>query len=114
MLASSWSLSPTTATVLAFGANFGLKTLHGEWWRLFASMFLHFNILHIGFNVWTLANLGQLMERLVGNLGFLLLYLVSGLLGSVASVARQPATRQIFLIRRCGPVSPSLVAVVTL
>jgi len=90
MLASSRSLSPTLATVLAFGANFGPKTLHGEWWRLFASMFLHFNILHIGFNMWALANLGQLMERLVGNLGFLLLYLVSGLLGSVASVAWNP------------------------
>jgi len=90
MLASSRSLSPTSATVLAFGANFGPKTLHGEWWRLFASMFLHFNILHIGLNMWALANLGQLMERLAGNLGFLLLYLVSGLLGSVASVAWNP------------------------
>lgn len=90
MLASSRSLSPAPATVLAWGANFGPKTLHGEWWRLFAAMFLHFNILHIGLNMWALANLGQLMERLVGNLGFLLLYLVSGLLGSIASVAWNP------------------------
>lgn len=90
MLASGRSLSPTPATVLAWGANFGPKTLHGEWWRLFTAMFLHFNILHIAFNMWALANLGQLMERLVGNLGFLLLYLVSGLLGSVASVAWNP------------------------
>jgi len=90
MLASSRSLSPMPATVLAWGANFGPKTLHGEWWRLFAAMFVHFNILHIAFNMWALANLGQLMERLVGNLGFLLLYLVSGLLGSVASVAWNP------------------------
>ena len=30
MLASSRSLSPTPATVLAWGANFGPKTLHGS------------------------------------------------------------------------------------
>jgi rhomboid protease GluP len=90
MLANSRALSPPPATVLAWGANFGPKTLHGEWWRLFAAMFLHFNLLHIGFNMWALANLGQLMERLVGNVGFLLLYLVSGLLGSVVSVAWDP------------------------
>ena len=90
LMVSSRSISPPTATVLAWGANFGPKTLHGEWWRLFAAMFLHFNILHIGLNMWALFNLGQLMERLVGNVGFLLLYLVSGLLGSVASVAWNP------------------------
>jgi membrane associated rhomboid family serine protease len=90
MMVSSRSLSPPPATVLDWGANFGPKTLHGEWWRLFAAMFLHFNILHIGLNMWALANLGKLMERLVGNVGFLLLYLVSGLLGSIASVAWNP------------------------
>lgn len=90
MLVTSRTISPPVATVLDWGANFGPKTLHGEWWRLFAAMFLHFNLLHIGFNMWALANLGQLVERLVGNLGFLLLYLVSGLCGCIVSVAWNP------------------------
>src|SRR5678816_247897 len=41
MLATSMSFSPNPRTVLAWGANFGPKTLGGEWWRLFSAMFLH-------------------------------------------------------------------------
>ena len=80
------------ATVLEWGANFGPKTMDGQWWRLFTSMFLHFGIIHIGFNMWVLWNVGRLVERLVGNFGFALLYVVSGLLGSVASLAWNPTT----------------------
>ena len=90
MLATSMSFSPNPRTVLAWGANFGPKTLNGEWWRLFSAMFLHFNVLHIGLNMWALHNLGRLTERLVGNVGFLLLYVLSGLLASLASVAWNP------------------------
>ena len=73
--------------VLEWGANFGPKTLAGEWWRLFTCMFLHFGLIHIGFNMWVLRDLGRLLERLVGNAGFIVLYVVSGIFASVASLA---------------------------
>lgn len=75
------------SNLFALGANSGPLTLGGEPWRLVTSMFLHAGLMHIGFNMWILWDLGQLVERLVGNLGFFLLYMFSGILGSLASVA---------------------------
>jgi rhomboid protease GluP len=83
-------LTPETQDFIKWGANFGPKTMDGQWWRLITHMFLHFGILHIGFNMWVLWNLGRLMERLVGNTGFVLLYSVSGIAGGIASLAWNP------------------------
>ena len=83
-------LSPDAGAVLKWGANYGPRTTHGEWWRLLSCTFLHFGILHLLLNMWCLFDVGQLVERLTGNAGFLLLYLVSGVGGSLASLALTP------------------------
>jgi hypothetical protein len=54
-------------------------------------MFLHFGVFHVGINMWVLWDVGRLVERLVGNFGFLVLYVVSGLLASVASLVFHPS-----------------------
>lgn len=82
--------APSRETLIRFGANFGPQTLGGEPWRLFTSMFVHIGIIHIALNMWVLWDIGRLMERVVGNTGFLVLYIISGLCGSVASVAYNP------------------------
>lgn len=79
-------LQPTIAVLLDWGANSGPKTMDGQWWRLFTSMFLHGGIIHLGFNMWVLWQVGHLVERLVGNVGFALVYVLTGLLGSLASI----------------------------
>ncbi len=84
-------LQPSVDDLIEWGANFGPKTLAGQSWRLFTSMFVHCGIIHLAFNMWALANVGQVVERLVGNLAFLVLYVVSGLVGSLASVAWNPS-----------------------
>lgn len=56
-----------------------------EWYRLVTSMFLHGSILHILFNMYVLVVLGPTLERILGHGRFLLLFLVSGLGGSIAS-----------------------------
>jgi len=84
-------LLPPTETLLDWGANYGPLTLDGQWWRLLTCAFVHIGIIHIGLNMWVLWNIGQLVERLAGNVGFLILYLLSGLFGSLASVYWNPA-----------------------
>ena len=81
-------ISPTAESLVRWGANFGPKTSNGEWWRLFSSMFVHIGIVHLLFNMWVLAQAGPLVERLFGNTAFLVLYVLSGLAGSLASLAR--------------------------
>ncbi len=83
-------LLPRGETLVDWGANYGPLTLGGQWWRLLTCTFVHIGIIHIGLNMWVLWDIGQLVERLAGNVGFLLLYLLSGLFGSLASVYWNP------------------------
>lgn len=73
------------AVMLRMGANASLLVGQGEWWRLFVANFLHGGWLHIGLNGLALLSLGSVLERLVGTLRFLLVYLVSALGGALAS-----------------------------
>ena len=59
----------------------------GEYWRLITPVFLHGNLMHIGFNMYALYALGPQMERFYGSWQFLLLYLACGFGGVVASFA---------------------------
>ncbi|HET7247703.1 MAG TPA: rhomboid family intramembrane serine protease [Streptosporangiaceae bacterium] len=62
---------------------------HGQYYRLITSAFLHepglsgFGPLHIIFNMWALILVGPALERLLGRLRFLAVYLLSALGGSV-------------------------------
>lgn len=76
--------------MVRFGADNGVLTLSGQWWRLVTSMFLHFNFLHIVSNMACLFFLGRLAEREVGSGVFLGSYLLAGTAGSVASVMMNP------------------------
>jgi membrane associated rhomboid family serine protease len=61
------------------------QVAHGEWWRLVTSMFLHYGILHIGFNMWALFVIGSPLESMLGRLRFAALYFLSGIGGSILS-----------------------------
>jgi rhomboid protease GluP len=69
-----------------WGANFGPYVRNGQYWRLVTSMFLHGNLLHLIVNAWGLYQLGELFELLLGSGRLLLVYFLSGIAGSVASV----------------------------
>jgi membrane associated rhomboid family serine protease len=62
---------------------------HGEWYRLLTSAFLHepglsgFGPAHIIFNMWALIVVGPSLERALGRLRFLAVYVLSALGGSV-------------------------------
>jgi len=54
-----------------------------EWYRLVTSGFIHFGIFHIAMNMLLLFQLGQLLERALGNVRFTLLYFAGLLAGSL-------------------------------
>lgn len=81
-----------SAVLLSIGANRAPLVLHGEAWRMLSAMFLHGGLLHIGLNMFALYQAGQIVERLFGSRGFLLIYLAAGLAGNVASIWWNPHT----------------------
>jgi membrane associated rhomboid family serine protease len=82
----------SSSTLVSLGALVPARVaLENEYWRLFTSMFLHANLFHIAFNMWALWVVGSVLERIMGSLRFVLLYLVSGLAGSVLVLVAGPA-----------------------
>lgn len=73
-------------TLTAAGANYGPAVRNGEYWRLVTSMFLHGGWFHLILNGWALYQIAGLFELLLGSRRLLLVYFVSGIAGSVASV----------------------------
>ncbi|AET68747.1 putative membrane protein [Desulfosporosinus orientis DSM 765] len=77
--------SQNREVLIAFGAKVNSLILAGEVWRFFTSMFIHIGYLHLGFNLYALWVLGPFTEKLFGHWRFLVIYLLSGLGGSIAS-----------------------------
>ncbi len=62
----------------------------GEWWRLITSGFLHFGLIHIGFNMLILFQLGSMLEPALGRARFALLYAAALLGGSFGALLLDP------------------------
>lgn len=84
--------NPEPRELFRWGANFAPATLHGQAWRLLTSTFVHIGVLHLAFNLFVLWVGGLRMERILGHLGFTITYLLSGLMGSVATLAFHPSS----------------------
>ncbi len=69
---------------------FGPAVANGDWWRLITAAFLHANLLHIGLNMLGLVWLGAPVERYLGHVPYLALYIVSGLAGSAGALITSP------------------------
>jgi rhomboid protease GluP len=85
-------LNPSSYSLLVWGANFQPKTLDGEVWRLLSCCFLHIGVLHLIMNMYALTYIGSLLEPLLGRYRFLMAYLATGILASLASVWWYPVT----------------------
>ena len=83
-------LGSTTDTMfmLRHGAMYEpLVTEYGEYYRIFTSMFLHFGVQHLLYNMLLLIFVGDMLEKAVGKIRYLILYLGGGLLGNLLSMA---------------------------
>jgi rhomboid protease GluP len=77
-------------TLVRLGAKWGPLISLGEWWRLITPVFLHGSLLHIGMNSWVLFDLGPAVEGLYGRPKFLVLYVLTGVSGFLASFLWHP------------------------
>ena len=90
-LDASGGMGGIDARVLVrLGAKFGPLIIAGEWWRMVTAMFLHAGLLHIGMNLWCLFDLGPTVESLFSTPKFLVLYLVTGVVGFIFSFFWSP------------------------
>jgi rhomboid protease GluP len=79
--------STDTEVLVRLGAKVTPLIVAGEYWRLFTAMFLHIGVFHLLFNGYALFAIGTELERLFGPLRFALIYVLAGLMGSLASYA---------------------------
>ena len=70
------------------GASMQSLIAQGEVWRLLAPMLLHGSVAHLAFNMLALFSFGAFLERFLGPRRYLLLYVLSGLGGGIASALR--------------------------
>ena len=78
--------SEDISTLINFGALAKPFVLHGEYYRLFTSAFLHIGFLHLVCNMYALYILGKDIEGYFGKLKFTFIYVVSALVGSFVSL----------------------------
>ena len=83
---------PTNLQVLFdLGMKSNWHIMQGQSWRLFTAMFLHIGPIHLISNLIGLFWLGPIIEGHFGHIRFAVIYLLGGLLGSIASYAFSPA-----------------------
>jgi membrane associated rhomboid family serine protease len=73
-----------------WGSDFGPLTLSGQFWRVFTSMFVHLNFLHLAVNMLFLWGLGRYMDRLFSRAQSFAIYLLTGVAGDIVSLGWHP------------------------
>ena len=79
-----------TNVLITYGAKDNTLIIQGQYWRFVTPIFLHANLLHVGLNMLNFVVLGVFIERLVGHLRFLLIYLLTGIISIIASFYFMP------------------------
>jgi len=73
--------------LLRYGAIQRWEVAHGEYWRLPFAIFLHGSVSHLYLCIIGLISVAFFIERLFGSVRFLLIYVVSGLIGNILGIA---------------------------
>jgi membrane associated rhomboid family serine protease len=78
--------SLNVVVLVRMGANVSERVKDGEYYRLMSSVFLHAGFMHIFFNTYVLFALGGFFNRILGESKYLVVFLFSGICGSLTSV----------------------------
>lgn len=78
----------STQTLYNFGANLAPTVLFNhQWWRLFTAGLLHVSFFHIVFNLIVMYWIGRLLERALGSVRYLILFIFANILGNLFTLA---------------------------
>lgn len=75
----------SAANLVKYGANYQPLIKIGEWYRLFSCMFIHASGLHLLLNMYALKILGSQVESYLGKIRYTVVFILSGLIGSLFS-----------------------------
>jgi rhomboid protease GluP len=74
--------------LIRYGAALPEGVFGGQWWRLITAGFLHGNLMHIGFNLWALMDVGRHAEEVYGAKRMVVIYIASTIGGFLLSMLR--------------------------
>lgn len=75
----------------ASGAYYKMSVVAAhEYWRLFTAIFVHTDILHLFVNLYALYAVGKLCERCYHHKGYLMIFLLSGVIGNAVVLIASP------------------------
>jgi rhomboid protease GluP len=73
-------------------AGINLYIFNGEWWRLITPIFVHLGFAHLLFNSFSLILFAPPLERMLGKVKFIFIYLSCGIIANIATYFLKPLT----------------------
>jgi membrane associated rhomboid family serine protease len=78
------------AMLVGWGASLGTLTTNGGWWRLVTSTFVYTSLLHLALSLAALVQVGRILERVVGRLTVIAVYLSAGIFTGLVNLSSHP------------------------
>ena len=79
-------LAPSSKASIIFGMTGAIPVLvEGRWWTVITAIYLHGGLLHIGFNMMWVRQLGPVVEELYSPMRLFVIFTVAGITGFIAS-----------------------------
>lgn len=89
---SSLLMPPTQLLIFWGGQLWPLTIQEGEWWRCLTYAYTHGGLIHLGFNMMVLYQVGPLIETEIGKARFILLYTLTALTATILGYYWHPMT----------------------
>lgn len=78
--------SPSNISVFKLGATGTIALYYHRWWSVVTAVFLHGSLLHIILNMFWVRQLGYAVEEFYGPARFIIIFILSGIVGFIASI----------------------------
>ena len=94
---SGMRIDISTRTLVDMGAMYApLVQSPADLYRFVTPMFLHMDLMHLGFNMVALYSVGEVLERTLGRGNYLVLYFIAGITGNAVSYVLHKGNRSLF------------------